>query len=136
MPKVDPMLWRDIMDYLRQRHTAICRQWFEDLEPVELHSGLLKVHTSNSVQRNYLQRKCLDQFTEAAQATTGALVAVRFVTDDVQPVYDEVAVAGVSAATATLAEGPPTDAPAHSGGEDRPARARSTVSSTTASSPR
>ncbi|MCE9589439.1 MAG: chromosomal replication initiator protein DnaA [Planctomycetes bacterium] len=85
MPKVDPALWRDIMTYLRQRHAPICRQWFDDLEPVELQNGLLKVHTLNGVQQNYLQRKCLDQFNEAAQATTGALVAVRFITDDAPP---------------------------------------------------
>jgi chromosomal replication initiator protein len=77
------LLWRDIMTYLRQKHGPICRQWFEELEPLEMNSGLLRVHTSNSVQQNYLQKKCLEQFTEAAQAATGALVAVRFVTEDV-----------------------------------------------------
>lgn len=83
MAKVDHSLWRDIMTYLRRRHAPICRQWFEELEPLEMNSGLLKVHTSNSVQQNYLQKKCLEQFTEAAQAATGALVAVRFVTQEV-----------------------------------------------------
>ncbi len=41
------------------------------------------------MQRNYLQKKCLDQFTEAAQATTGALVAVRFVNQDEPAIYDD-----------------------------------------------
>lgn len=86
MTRFSPALWRDIMDYLRQRHTSLCRQWFEELEPAELASGLLQIRTSNSVQQNYLQRKCLDQFTEAAQAATGALVAVRFVTGAAQSV--------------------------------------------------
>lgn len=79
--KLDPALWRDMMEYLRRRHAPICRQWFEDLEPVELDAGLLKVQTPNGVQQNYLQQRCLEPFTEAAQAVTGALVAVRFVTD-------------------------------------------------------
>ncbi|MCX5662526.1 MAG: chromosomal replication initiator protein DnaA [Planctomycetota bacterium] len=102
MAKVDPALWRDIMGYLRQRHAPICRQWFEELLPVELHSGLLKVHTTNTVQRNYLQRKCLEQFTEAAQATTGALVAVRFVTDEAVAFDEEAALVpgSIEAATA------------------------------------
>lgn len=82
MAKIDSALWRDIMEYLRRRNASVCRQWFDDLKPVSLDSGLLRIHTSNSVQKNYLQRKCLDQFTEAAQAATGALVAVRFVADD------------------------------------------------------
>ncbi|MFP4225019.1 MAG: hypothetical protein ACLFVN_13245, partial [Phycisphaeraceae bacterium] len=79
MPKLDSALWRDMMEYLRRRHAPICRQWFEQLQPVELDSGLLKVATPTPVQRDYLQSKCRDQFTEAAQAITGALVAVRFV---------------------------------------------------------
>ena len=74
------------MDYLRRRHAPICRQWFEELQPLGLDSGLLKVYIDNSVQRNYLQRKCLEQFNEAAQATTGALVAVRFVGDKEEPI--------------------------------------------------
>ncbi|MEX0774282.1 MAG: chromosomal replication initiator protein DnaA [Phycisphaeraceae bacterium] len=79
MPKLDPALWRDMMGYLRRKHAPICRQWFEELRPVSLDSGLLQIYTSNAVQRNYLQRKCLEQFNEAAQEATGALVAVRFV---------------------------------------------------------
>ena len=79
MPKLDPTLWRDMMGYLRRRHAPICRQWFDELEPLELDSGLLKVQIHGSVRQNYLQKKCLDQFTEAAQAVTGALIAVRFV---------------------------------------------------------
>lgn len=80
MPNIDPALWRDIMAYLRKRHSSICRQWFEELEPIDLKGGLLRVATSNSVQEKYLQSKCLDQFNEAAQSATGALIGVRFVT--------------------------------------------------------
>lgn len=83
MPKLDPTLWRDMMGYLRRRHAPICRQWFDELEPVELNAGLLKVQITGAVRQNYLQKKCLDQFTEAAQAVTGALVAVRFVEESV-----------------------------------------------------
>ena len=79
MPNIDPALWRDIMAYLRKRHSSICRQWFEELEPVDLKGGLLRVSTSNAVQEKYLQSKCLDQFNEAAQSVTGALIGVRFV---------------------------------------------------------
>ncbi|MBL4575870.1 MAG: ATP-binding protein [Opitutaceae bacterium] len=81
MPNIDPALWRDMMAYLRKRHSSICRQWFEELEPVDLKGGLLRVSTSNSVQEKYLQSKCLDQFNDAAQSATGALIGVRFVTE-------------------------------------------------------
>ncbi|MEE9211740.1 MAG: chromosomal replication initiator protein DnaA [Phycisphaeraceae bacterium] len=85
MTKLTNALWRDIMQFLHHHHAPICRQWFNQLEPLELESGVLKVLTPNSVQRNYLQRKCLDQFTEAAQSVTGALVVVRFVTAEQAP---------------------------------------------------
>ncbi|MFW6060988.1 MAG: chromosomal replication initiator protein DnaA [Phycisphaeraceae bacterium] len=77
--KLDPALWRDMMTYLRQRHGAICRQWFEQLEPVALDSGLLQVRTANTVQQQYLQQTCRQQFNEAVQHVTGKLVAVQFV---------------------------------------------------------
>ncbi len=89
MPKLDPALWRDMMTYLRDKHAPICRQWFEELRPVSLDSGLLKVSTNSAVQQNYLQKKCLDQFTEAAQSATKALIAVRFVHDSTELIDDE-----------------------------------------------
>ena len=71
-----------MMAYLRQKHSSICRQWFADLEPTNLESGLLKINTTSTVHRNYLQKHCADQFREAAQAATGALVSVQFISDD------------------------------------------------------
>lgn len=82
MRELDSTLWRDIMGYMRQRHAPICRQWFEDLRLTRVEHGLLKVHTSTTIQRDYLQKRCLEPFTEAAQSATGALVAVRFVTEE------------------------------------------------------
>ncbi|HBK56792.1 MAG TPA: chromosomal replication initiator protein DnaA [Xanthomonadales bacterium] len=79
MAKIDPTLWHKLMDSLRQRHPTLCRQWFEELEPLSLESGTLLVRTSNSVQQRYLQGKCVPQFTEAAQTVTGKLVAVTFI---------------------------------------------------------
>jgi len=82
MAKLSSALWREMMHDLRERHAPICRQWFEELEPGPIDSGLLEIYTKNSIQQNYLQRKCLEPFTEAAQSVTGALVAVRFVSDE------------------------------------------------------
>ncbi|MBI1372036.1 MAG: chromosomal replication initiator protein DnaA [Phycisphaera sp.] len=75
----DPVVWRDMLTYLRKSHSDICRQWFDELEPVTLEGGVLEVKTNNAIQRNYLANKCIDQFNEAAQTITGALVAIRFV---------------------------------------------------------
>ena len=76
---MDSMLWHELMGNLRTKHAAICRQWFEELEPVGLESGTLVVRTSNSVQQSYLQSRCLSHFIEAAQAVTGKLIGVSFV---------------------------------------------------------
>jgi chromosomal replication initiator protein len=82
MADFEPTLWRDIMGYLRQRHAVICRKWFEELKPTDFNGGVLKICTSNKIQQNYLKRECLDQFNEAVQSSTGALVAVQFITGE------------------------------------------------------
>jgi chromosomal replication initiator protein len=104
MTRIDAALWRDMMEDLRTRHAPICRQWFEELEPGPINSGLLEIYTRNSVQQNYLQKKCVDQFTEAAQAATGALVAVRFVSGDQRPAATPGTAPGQTASPDTAAK--------------------------------
>ena len=79
MAKLGPTLWRDIMGFLRRNHPTICRRWFEDLQPIDLKAGTLRIRTRTAVQKGYLQQHCQEHFTEAAQDVTGALVAVQFV---------------------------------------------------------
>ena len=114
MAKLDPALWRHMMAHLHQKHAAICRRWFDELHPVELNGGLLQIKTSNSVQMNYLQARCRRQFTEAAQAATGALVMVRFV--DRSPELPAPRRGGVRGrqvdSSATLVYGPAAELPA------------------------
>lgn len=74
----DPKIWREMLAHLRSAHPQICRHWFEELEPMDLAGGVMRIRTSNPVQRSYLQRQCLEPFTEAAQAATGALITVHF----------------------------------------------------------
>lgn len=115
MSELEPTLWREIMDHLRQRHAPICRQWFEDLEPAELSGGLLQIRTNNAIQQTYLQRKCVAQFTEAAQSATGALVAVTFISSDQVEPESDLAVREVpqDAGPGTLTETPPSEALLH-----------------------
>ena len=81
MTRLDSAQWQRLMNYLREHHGDICRQWFEELEPIGVGSGLLEIQTSTNVQQNYLQNKCLDPFKDAAQHVTGALISVRFVSE-------------------------------------------------------
>jgi len=82
MAKPDPALWDRLMEHLRDRHPEVCRKWFEQMRLIELDGGLLLIATPNEVHRNYLQTHGREAFTEAAQHATGALVGVRFVTQD------------------------------------------------------
>lgn len=81
MTRIDAAQWRDMMGYLREQHGTICRQWFEELEPLGLDGGVLQIQTSTTVQQNYLQRKCLEPFTESAQQVLNRLVGVRFISE-------------------------------------------------------
>ncbi len=75
----DPGLWKKALAYLRRNHSDICRQWFEELEPLSLEGGLLEIRVNSEVQRRYLQSQCRHQFMEAVQQSTGALLTVKFV---------------------------------------------------------
>ncbi|MEM1107618.1 MAG: chromosomal replication initiator protein DnaA [Planctomycetota bacterium] len=88
MPQFDTNQWQEVLDVLKERHAPICRQWFyDDLAPGQINNGLLQIHTATAVQQNYLQKRCLEPFTEAAQAVTGQLVAARFVCEpDATPI--------------------------------------------------
>ena len=101
MAKLDTALWRDMMDHLRLNHAPICRRWFDQLQPLNLMGGILRINTANGVQCNYLQQRCREQFTEAAQAATGALVTVHFVNEDRRHEMD--------ASTTTAFEGSETE---------------------------
>jgi len=69
--------------YLRKNHPDICRHWFDEIDPVSVEGGVLTLLVREQVRRRYLQRTCSSSFTEAAQAVTGRLLAVRFVGDDI-----------------------------------------------------
>ncbi|MBQ72473.1 MAG: chromosomal replication initiator protein DnaA [Planctomycetaceae bacterium] len=82
MSKPDPELRRSLISHLRSNHRDMCRAWFDDIEPVALSNGVLRLCVREPVQLRYLQRCCVEPFTEAAQAATGLLVAVRFVSPE------------------------------------------------------
>jgi chromosomal replication initiator protein len=72
-------LQQDLISYLRHHHGNMCRQWFDDIEPIGVVNGVLRLLVNEPVQLRYLQRVCTEQFSEAAQAITGRLLSVHFV---------------------------------------------------------
>ena len=111
MGRPDPQIKAAILAYLRKHHADMCRHWFEQIEPLDITGGVLRLIVREPVQLKYLQRCCTRQFGEAAQAATNRLLAVRFIGEDEQRA--EVAVpsgmpATTSATTATATRtGPP-----------------------------
>jgi len=79
MSMPDPAMWRQMLAHLRRHHAEICRQWFEELEPLELDGGVLKIRVNTPVQQNYLTKRCGEAFNDAAQSVSGALLVVHFV---------------------------------------------------------
>ncbi|MEE2972097.1 MAG: chromosomal replication initiator protein DnaA [Planctomycetota bacterium] len=82
MSRPDPELRGSLISHLRSNHPDMCRAWFDDIEPVDLSNGVLRLCVREPVQLRYLQRCCVEPFTEAAQVATGLLVAVRFVSPE------------------------------------------------------
>ena len=72
-------VWIEVLAYIKNLHSALVRQWFSELTPVDFNSGVLTVRCASSVQQQYLTMRCRDIFNEAVQAATGKLVTVNFI---------------------------------------------------------
>ena len=82
--RVDPdeHVWRLLLAHMRQTQPQICRQWFEEIEPLGITGGVLYLRAHSNVHRDYLQRSCLVPFNDSAQVASGRLIAVRFIGPD------------------------------------------------------
>lgn len=82
MGRPDPQIREAMLAHLRQNYPSMCRHWFDDIEPLDLSGGTLRLLVRETVQLRYLQKCCIEQFKDAAQVATGRLLAVRFVGED------------------------------------------------------
>ncbi len=71
-----------MLSHLRAHNPAICRQWFEELEPLGVSGGVMSVRTLTAVHRDYLKKQCLDHFNDAIRSVSGQLLAIRFLGPD------------------------------------------------------
>jgi chromosomal replication initiator protein len=78
MTDPDRTIWDGVLAHLRSHHPTLCRQWFDQLEPLGVSGGVWRVRAHSPVHSDYLQRECLAAFNEAIQAVTGRLIGVRF----------------------------------------------------------
>ena len=77
MARPDPRDWAGVLAHLRRNHPSMSRHWFDDIEPLDLSGGTLKLLVRELVHLKYLQRCCTAQFTEAAQQATGSISSFR-----------------------------------------------------------
>ncbi|MGA1044883.1 MAG: DnaA ATPase domain-containing protein, partial [Phycisphaerales bacterium] len=79
MARLESSFKQGLLDYLRRHHADMCRHWFDEIEPLDIEGGVVRMLVREPVQLKYLQRCCVRQFTEAAQQVSGRLLALRFV---------------------------------------------------------
>jgi chromosomal replication initiator protein len=79
MTDPDRQVWDGMLAHLRTQHPEICRQWFEELEPVGIAGGQFQLRALSVFHRDYLRETCADAFNDALRSVTGALINVRFI---------------------------------------------------------
>jgi chromosomal replication initiator protein len=82
MTRLAPNIRDALLAYLRQNHPGLCRHWFDQIVPLEISNMTLKLLVRERVQLKYLQRCCVEPFTDAAREVTDRLVTVRFVGEE------------------------------------------------------
>ena len=81
MAAVDRALWQKIIQQVVADGGHLIRPWFADLEPLSFDHGSLEVRAPGSQECDYCEQHASRLFSEAAQAATGRLVSVTFVSE-------------------------------------------------------
>tara|TARA_B100001059_G_scaffold73922_1_gene71393 strand:+ start:30420 stop:31805 length:1386 start_codon:yes stop_codon:yes gene_type:complete len=82
MMKYEPKIMASMLDHLREHHNSTCRHWFEEIRALEVFEGVLRLVVNEEVRLKYLQRCCVDYFTEAAQSVVGQDVSILFISEE------------------------------------------------------
>jgi len=80
MADVDRSLWQRIIQHVIASGGKLIRPWFTELRPICLEHGLLEIQVPTPTEQSYCRQHAMRLFTEAAQAATGRLVGVCFLT--------------------------------------------------------
>src|SRR5437868_2184759 len=81
----DRQIWSGMLAHLRAAHAPVCRQWFEEIELVGLHGGVITLRASSGVHRDYLRRQCLEVLNDAARTVSERLHTVEFLGPEDEP---------------------------------------------------
>ncbi|MBN2210644.1 MAG: chromosomal replication initiator protein DnaA [Sedimentisphaerales bacterium] len=75
-------VWDNILRYIQRHHSDCWRNWFEQIEPLSLERGVLRLAVTERSWRQYLQQVCNDRLVAAAQQVTGHLISLEYVSDE------------------------------------------------------
>lgn len=78
MQATDRQIWSGMLEHLRVHKPDLCRQWFEEIEPLGIASGQLRLRAHSNIHREYLRRECIASFNDAACSVSQRLLAVQF----------------------------------------------------------
>jgi len=81
----DRQLWAGMLAHLKSHQPALCRQWFEEIEPLGIDGGMIRLRTRTLIHRDYLQRQCATQFNDAARTVSKLIISVHFLGPDEEP---------------------------------------------------
>ena len=82
MPDLLTDIWDRILRIVQADQAGHWRQWFEQLEPLGLEAGILRIGVAERSWMEYLRRSCHDSFVQAARQVTGHLISVEYVLTD------------------------------------------------------
>ncbi len=74
----DSQLWEGMLAHLKAHQQTLCRQWFEEVEPLGIDGGVLRLRTRTDIHRDYLRKQCADGFNDAARTVSKHLLSVLF----------------------------------------------------------
>lgn len=74
----DHVIWDGVLAHLRSSSPTLCRQWFDQIEPMGIFNGVLWLRAATEMQQRYLRTECAEAFRDAAQAATQRLLSVDF----------------------------------------------------------
>jgi chromosomal replication initiator protein len=67
-----------MLAHLKVSQPTLCRQWFEEIEPLGIEGGVLRLRARTDIHRDYLRKQCSDSFTDAALTVSKHLLSVIF----------------------------------------------------------
>ena len=78
MGEVLTNIWDNILRTFQQENSHLWRHWFEQLEPLSLDGGILRIGLAEESWRQYLHNNCSGGLTSAAQRITGHFVTIEY----------------------------------------------------------